>query len=198
MDSALTTEPDMQMALLELMALAGLSAQETPSPENVQEAVEKLKKALAASSAPGKSVAGVPTEARSQHQTVLIAGQIGIILHQLRHELKKLDADITLAKNMDAAIDLFGQQAFSLVILDLFTPSEREGLIVLDEIQRARKQTLTHIIVLAPPCKDQNLQGRCIAKGATHFLEKVDGWQKSILGIYRDDFCASRESSLSP
>ncbi len=192
MDSALKTEPDMQEALLELMALAGLPAHEAPSPENVQEAIEKLKKALVASSAPGKSATGLAAP-KGQHQTVLIAGQIGIILHQLRHELKKLDADITLAKNMDAAIDLFSQQAFSMVILDLFMPSEREGLIVLDEIQRARKQTLTHVIVLAPPCKDQNLQGRCIAKGATHFLEKMDGWQKSILGIYRDDFCDAQD-----
>jgi hypothetical protein len=46
-------------------------------------------------------------------------------------------------------------------------------------------KTSSQIVVLAPVSKDNNLQDVCKTKGASYFLEKVDGWHTTILGIFQ-------------
>jgi CheY-like chemotaxis protein len=187
---------EMEQALSSLLELAGIDSADKPSAKDVAKAVGKLKLMLAnpgGTTAPGGLTATQPAPLPVHrmgpgihHQNILIAGQLGIILHQLRQAINKLGGEVTLTKDMDAAIEQYRKQDYSLVIIDLFMPTEREGMIVLEEIHRTK--TLMHansqIIVLAPISKDNNLQEVCKAKGASYFLEKVDGWHNTILGIY--------------
>jgi CheY-like chemotaxis protein len=189
---------EMDLALSSLLELAGISPMEKPSAQDVSNAVGKLKLMIASNiseqmltqaNAPGsKSAASKPlrTGPAGRHRNILIAGQLGIILHQLRQAINKLGGEVTLVKDMEAAIEQYKQQEYSLVIIDLFMPTEREGMIVLEEISRTNTllKTNSQIIVLAPISKDNNLNEVCRTKGASHFLEKVDGWHNTILGIY--------------
>lgn len=188
---------EMELALSSLLELAGIGPMEKPSAQDVTNAVGKLKLMIASNisdqmlaQANGQSKPGGSKPLRlgpsGRHQNILIAGQLGIILHQLRQAINKLGGEVTLAKDMETAIEQYKKQEYSLVIIDLFMPTEREGMIVLDEIYRTNTllQSKSQIIVLAPISKDNNLHEVCKTKGASHFLEKVDGWHNTILGIY--------------
>jgi CheY-like chemotaxis protein len=196
MEPEIQRAQEMEQALSSLMELAGIGVEEAPSAKDVVKAVGKLKLMLAHNSdEPGTSQGNTdskPTPAAprmspgARHQNILIAGQLGIILHQLRQAINKLGGEVTLAKDMEAAIEEYKKREYSLVIIDLFMPTEREGMIVLEEINRTNTimQANSQIIVLAPISKDNNLQDVCKTKGASYFLEKVDGWHNTILGIY--------------
>jgi CheY-like chemotaxis protein len=185
------SDQDMTDALNSLLELAGTRpTAETPTAEEVLSAINKLKQKLS-SGASGSSDDLVAPAApvyrpKAQHKNILIAGQLGIILHQLRQALNKLGGEVTLAKDMESAIEQYKKQEYSLVIIDLYMPTEREGMIVLEEINRTNMlmQANSQIVVLAPVSKDNNLQDVCRTKGAAFFLEKVDGWHNTILSIY--------------
>lgn len=185
MESALAQDADMQAALSSLLELAGLPTGEVPTAKVVQNAVDQLKHRLASATDSTQGVRSLlPNTGTKQ---VLIAGQLGIVLHQIRQSLTKLGAEITLVKEMEGAIEACQKSEFQLIIIDLFMPSEREGMIVLNEIQRARTSRPLDIIVLSPPCKDQSLQDACLGKGANYFLEKTDGWHETLLALYQGE-----------
>lgn len=193
MESALKHDPDMLNALSSLLELAGLPNSDAPTAQTVQEAVNKLKGILSSQNSSSSDSALLSNPSNSlfrdaQNQKVLIAGQLGIVLHQLKQALAKQGAEVTLAKDMESAIEECQKSRFGLAIIDLYMPSEREGLIVMNEIKRSAGATPTEIIVLSPPCRDQNLQETCLNQGAKHFLEKVDGWHNTILSIYAGEW----------
>lgn len=184
MESALSQDPDMQTALSSLLELAGLPSEGPPTAKAVQSAVDQLKTRLA-NSKPGSSIHTLLS--KTGYQNVLIAGQLGIVLHQIRQSLTKLGAEITLTKDMESAIEACHKQEFQLAIIDLFMPSEREGMIVLNEIKRMPAAQPPEIIILSPPCKDQSLQDTCLNQGANYFLEKIDGWHETLLAVYQGE-----------
>ncbi len=194
---------DMKEALIGLLKLAGTytDGQEITS-QDVQQAVEKLKSLIIQISKPGSGGSGGGGRANGAmsditalsrgdanddgSSRVLIAGQLGIITHQLRQALSKEGAEIYIANDVDEAITQYQKRDFSRVFIDLYMPTVREGLIVLDEIKKLSMvcNLKTAIVVLAPPSKDRSIKEICKTKGADVFIEKVDGWHKSIVDFY--------------
>lgn len=190
----------MNNALGTLLQLAGMkpSGDEISSAE-VHEAVDKIKQMLMklkmAADSQSNGHAAIPDPARAgKHQNVLIAGQLGIVLHQLRQAISKLGGEVTIAKDVDDAIQQYQKKDFSLVIIDLFMPTEREGLIVLEEIKKLSVvcHIPTQLIVLAPSSKDKQIKERCKLKGATFFLEKMEGWHKTIIKYFEGEIDADQ------
>lgn len=206
--SETTQSPEMEAALKNLLQLAGLP-DDAPaiSPKEVQAAVDKLKTlVMQLSNAGGKQAAGSPAGggggggstssqiaslSKSQgkkdaSRSVLLAGQLGIITHQLKQNLSKHGAQVMIARDVDDAIVEYQKQDYSLVVIDLFMPTEREGLIVLDEIKKLAMvcNIATDIIILAPSSKDKSLRDKCINHGANLYLEKAEGWHNTIAQFY--------------
>lgn len=187
-------EDDMRAILADLIKLAGLPAPDGDIPaDTAHEALDKLKQTMAqlrrGATEGGGSGGHAPQAVADRHKNILIAGQLGIIIHQLRQAITKLDGEVSIAKEVDDAIAEYQKRDYSLVIIDLYMPTEREGLIVLEEIKRISVvcHIPTQIIVLAPLTKDKTIRERCKAKGATFFLEKVEGWHKIILKYYQGE-----------
>ncbi len=123
-------------------------------------------------------------------KNVLIAGQLGIITHQLRQSFTRLGGEVTVANDVHSALEAYKNRDFGLVIIDLFMPTEAEGLRVLDEVHRLSVicKIKTDTIVLSPPSrKDKHLRDLCKSKGATIFLEKNEGWYNLILEYYQGE-----------
>lgn len=156
---------------------------------------------------PAEPAAAAPTAAQSAapkvstyhgDKSVLIAGQLGIITHQLRQSFTRLGGEVTVANDAHTAIEAYKNKDFGLVIIDLYMPTETEGLRVLEEVRRLSVicKIKTDTIVLSPPSrKDKHMRDLCKSKGATIFLEKNEGWYNLILEYYQGEIDISHFAS---
>lgn len=200
---------EMEEALEGFLQLAGVPKMGAGiSTLDLQIALEKLKVKLgdggkssggggAAGGAQGSATAGgksldkdaTPQKISLDGKSILIAGEIGIITFQLKQVLTRLGGTVIIAKGVDEAISEYQRQDYTHVLIDLYMPTEREGLIVLEEIKRLKTicHLSTEILIISSPTKEKKLKDLCKTKGASCYLEKTEGWHKRII-----DFCLGR------
>ncbi len=117
----------------------------------------------------------------SDMKNILIIDDLGVITYQLSVAFKQVGYEVTTSKEIYDAIEKFKKQNFDLVVMDLFIPTEREGLILLEELKKITlnktKHTKIGIMSASPQAKHKQL---CKMKGAEFYVEKVDDWQKKL------------------
>ncbi|MEB3287773.1 MAG: hypothetical protein VKJ04_09745 [Vampirovibrionales bacterium] len=123
--------------------------------------------------------ASLKSRAVDAGRRMLIAGELGIIIHQLKQSLSRMGADVTIVKDLFEATQIFDQNTFQVVILDA---NSEECFYTLEAIvENARQRNLeADIIVLIQPSKDNSFRQRCKNLGATVVLPKDEGWQTFI------------------
>jgi CheY-like chemotaxis protein len=198
LDFESTMSKELDDAILSLLKLAEIPCENRRySAAQINQAVEVLRQRLAGvvspatlSSGESSTASGIsPRRGRTsdlKNQKILIAGEIGIIAFQLKQALSRLGAEVTISKDVGEAVTEYQKQAHSLVLIDLYMPTEREGLIVLRDIRKiaASMERQPDILVLSIPSKDKRLQEACKSSGADVYLEKNEGWHKRVV-----DFC---------
>lgn len=117
-------------------------------------------------------------------KNILIIDDLGVITYQLSVIFKQSGFDVVTSKEIYDAIEKFKKQSFDLVIMDLFIPTEREGLILLEELKKvaASRRKPTKIGVMSASPKKEHKQ-LCKMKGAEFYIEKVDEWQKELFRV---------------
>lgn len=117
-------------------------------------------------------------------KTILIIDDLGVITYQLSVLFKKMGYEVVDSKEIYDAIEKFKKQNFDLVIMDLFIPTEREGFILLEELKKTaiNKKKAVKIGVMSASSKKEHKQ-LCKIKGAEFYVEKIDDWQKELLGV---------------
>ncbi len=204
MSTAIEADADLKSALNELLALAGMPVSTPLTTQDVKAAIENLKAQLSALSADAHKPQGKPSDiidasvpdkmtaqpgANGRHKKILLVGQLGIVLHQIKQILSPLDAQITLAKNIENAVVCYQQEHPSLIVIDLLMPSKREGMALLQAIRQLSRQANIQpepeIIILNSSSNDEQVNEACHAQGANHDLDKHDKWQQGILDLCR-------------
>ncbi len=119
-------------------------------------------------------------------KSILIIDDLGVITYQLEVLFKQLKFDVVTSKELYDAIDKFKKQYFDVVVMDLFIPTEREGLILLEELKKisAAKPKPSKIGVMSASSKKEHKQ-LCKMKGAEFFVEKADDWQKDLCRVVK-------------
>lgn len=115
---------------------------------------------------------------------VLIIDDLGIITYQLSVIFKRAGYLPITSKEIYDAIDQYKRSSFDYVIMDLFIPTEREGFILLEELNKiaeSRKDTPVIAIMSASTKKEHKQE--CQRKGAAFYVEKIDDWQKELFGL---------------
>lgn len=115
---------------------------------------------------------------------MLVIDDLGVITYQLSVILKRAGYLPVASKEIYDAVDKYKRSPFDFVIMDLFIPTEREGLILLDELKKiaaARKETPLIAIMSASSKKEHKQE--CQKRGAAFYIEKVDDWQKELFNI---------------
>jgi len=174
----------LQNALKDLLTLAGLPDSTSLNAQSVQEAVNKLKSKLPASER-GTPTAKSGGEAM-HHESALVIGPLGMVLHQVKHLLSPNCTNVTLAKNMEEAFVSYQQTHPSFIVIDILMPTSREGLGLIQAIrQLAQKanQPAPQIVVLCTVNQEENLKDNCHSQSIKHVLDRQDGWQQNILDI---------------
>jgi CheY-like chemotaxis protein len=119
-------------------------------------------------------------------KSILVVDDLGVITYQLSVLLKKAGYETSESREIYDAIEKFKKQKFDLVIMDLFIPTEREGFILLEELRKiaVNKKQKVKIGVMSASGKKEHKQ-LCKMKGSEFYIEKIDNWQKELLGLVR-------------
>lgn len=143
---------------------------------------------------------GATTESTSQMSTdddgdfktskvnnVLLVDNLGVITYQVQMIMSRFGSQITTTKDVYGALSLFEDKEFDFVLLDLLIPTEREGFILLHELQRlAKKKGLKPIIGVMSVAGKKELKSESLEKGADFYLEKSHNWQQRLKDIVAD------------
>lgn len=112
---------------------------------------------------------------------MLVIDDLGVITYQLSTLYKRLGFSVTSAKEVYDAISIFKHSSYQYVIMDLFIPTEREGYILLDELQKiAKSRNESPVIGIMSASSKKEHKQECEKRGAAFYLEKVEDWQKSL------------------
>lgn len=119
-------------------------------------------------------------------KSILIIDDLGVITYQLSVLFKQYNFEVVTSKEIYDAIEKFKKQAFDLVVMDLFIPTEREGFILLEELRKIaiNKQINVKIGIMSASAKKEHKQ-LCKMKGAEFYIEKIDDWQKELFTVIK-------------
>jgi len=154
--------------------------------DKLKEKIDKLKLASGVQETPGNiqpiNLSGMDNNNLLRQKSVLIVDDLGIITYQLDMLFKKINFDVIISHEVYDAIETFKKRDFGYAVIDLFIPTEREGLILLDELKKLSLlcKLNTRIIVMTASSKPE-YESKCLNRGADFFIEKSPGWQKKIL-----------------
>ena len=118
---------------------------------------------------------------------VLLVDNLGVVTYQVQMIMSRLGFQITSTKDVYGALSLFEDKEFDFILMDLLIPTEREGFILLAELQRiARKKGINPIIGVMSVAGKKELKAESIEKGADFYLEKSHNWQQRLTDIVTD------------
>ena len=113
---------------------------------------------------------------------------MGVITYQLKTIFENAGYDTITSNEVFDAIEKFKRMKCDLVLMDLFIPTEREGLILLEKLKRliAITQKPIKIGIITASTKKEHKQ-ICKIKGADFFFEKVNNWHENILNVAKEN-----------
>ncbi len=168
--------------------------------EEIENAMADLKIAAKEASKPTYTPASSPKPASSTNtitetnangdtfnlpkKTILVIDDLGVITYQLEILFKQMNFDVVTSQEIYDAIDKFKKQIFDMVVMDLYIPTEREGLILLEELKKlsSNSQKAARIGVMSASTKIEHKQ-LCKMKGAEFYVEKTGDWQKELCRV---------------
>lgn len=118
---------------------------------------------------------------------VLLVDNLGVITYQVQMIMSRFGFQITTTKDVYGALSLFEDKDFDFVLMDLLIPTEREGFILLKELQRlAKRKGVNPVIGVMSVAGKKELKGESLEKGADFYLEKSHNWQQRLKDIVSD------------
>jgi len=163
--------------LLQLYTLAGKTAPENPSVEDVSAVLIEIEKRISP-----EFTKNVAESQLFNNASILIVDDLELSVYQLSKLFSSCGYGTTVARSAEEAIDCYKKHAYQYVIVDLFLPDFDDGLNLIDSINKMEKtfKDDTKIIVISGS-DDQKLINECFLKGANEFINKNPDWHKKIL-----------------
>ena len=123
----------------------------------------------------------------SRTNNVLLVDNLGVITYQVQMIMERLGFQITATKDVYGALSLFEDKDFDFVLMDLLIPTEREGFILLAELQNiARRKGANPVIGVMSVAGKKELKNESLENGADFYIEKSYNWQQRLTDIVTD------------
>ncbi len=123
----------------------------------------------------------------SRTNNVLLVDNLGVITYQVQMIMERLGFQITAIKDVYGALSLFEDKDFDFVLMDLLIPTEREGFILLAELQNiARRKGANPVIGVMSVAGKKELKNESLERGADFYIEKSYNWQQRLTDIVKD------------
>lgn len=171
----------MRMDKLVKQAQRRLKQIEDNAAQEALEAENKNKEGVISSAITEELAEGAESK-KINEKTVLIIDDLGVITYQLSILFKKIGFEVTSSQEIYDAVAKYKKQKFSLVIMDLYIPTEREGYLLLDELKKLNTlNAYGSIIGVVTASSKKEHKVTCLGKGADFFMEKIDDWQNILI-----------------
>jgi len=162
--------------LLKLFSLASLKMPEFVSENDVNTALVEIEKKILSINSDKTEIEllGAPS--------VLIVDDLELTIHQLSLLLGKSGYNVSVARTVIDAVDLFKKRHYDYVLIDLFIPNPEDGFGLLSELYSLdkSKDNQSKFIVISGT-DDKKLIKDCFLKGANEFISKSSNWHIDIL-----------------
>lgn len=123
----------------------------------------------------------------NKSNNVLLVDNLGVITYQVQMIVSRLGFNVIPTKDVYGALSLFEDKDFDMVLMDLLIPTEREGLILLSEIQRiSRRKGVNPVIGVMSVAGKKELKTEALEYGADFYIEKSYNWQQKLSDIIKD------------
>lgn len=124
-------------------------------------------------------------------KTIFIIDDLGVITYQLETLFRSAGFDTVTSNEVFNAISKFKRIQCDFVLMDLFIPTEREGLILLEKIKKLinSSQRTIKIGIITASTKKEHKQ-ICKIKGADFYFEKLDNWHENVLAVAKETLLA--------
>lgn len=175
------TSKDIVNAVKIIKSLANVSP-EAPAPVGTVAAPEPATVPVAAAlSIPLQNTPQQEAPA-NRPKSVLVVDDLGIVIHQLSLILRKASFEVVTSQEVSDAIEKYKSKDFGYAVLDLYLPTDREGIYLLERIKKLSLlcKLNTKIIVMSAVTR-QSYKDLAKAHGADLFIEKAQGWQKKLI-----------------
>lgn len=115
---------------------------------------------------------------------VLIIDNVGFVMQRIKQQLIKDDCIVEIFDDAFRALDRVKKEYFDFVILNILIPTEREGLIFLQELKEIldNKKTNTKIIITGVSLRKE-LIAYLNKNGLLHVIERKIDWINKVLNI---------------
>ena len=124
------------------------------------------------------------TEEEEKGPAILVVDDLGVITYQLKVLLSKLELDVDCSQEIYDAVNKYKKRHYDYVVMDLFIPTEREGFILLTELQKLALASNTKTVIgVITASSRKEIEQQCKARGADFFLEKNNEWQANLLEV---------------
>ena len=123
----------------------------------------------------------------AHEKTVFIIDDLGVITYQLKTLFESFGYSTIISNEVFDAIEKFKRMKCDFVLMDLFIPTEREGLILLEKLKRliTISQKPIKVGIITASTKKEHKQ-ICKIKGADFYFEKVDNWHDDVLNVVKE------------
>lgn len=113
---------------------------------------------------------------------ILVVDDMELSIHQLTTMLKKVGANICVARTKEEAIAELKKKAFHYVIIDLFLPDAKDGCdLIKDAIKIRDNEAKDFKIIAISGTDDKDLIQKCYKLGVDDFVSKQPDWHQKIL-----------------
>lgn len=131
------------------------------------------------------------------NKNVLIVDDLELSIYQLSHLLKKIGVTPAVSRNKEEASAELKKKSFNYILVDLFLPDSSDGLWLIKEAEKIRKENKSDLkILVISGTDDKQLIDECYKLGADMYIAKSDKWHNDVLkyistttqDVYNADF----------
>jgi len=116
------------------------------------------------------------------NKNVLIVDDLELSIYQLSHLLKKIGVSPAVARSKEEASAELKKKSFNYILVDLFLPDSSDGLWLIKEAEKVRKESNHDLkILVISGTDDKQLIDECYKLGADMYIAKSDKWHNDIL-----------------
>ena len=129
---------------------------------------------------------------------IMIVDDLELSIFQFNQLLKKMGTTPNVARNKEEAIAELKKKEFDYIIVDLYLPDLQDGLSLISEIMKYKKEKNQNYRVIAISSTDEEkIIQQVYSLGVDEFITKSDNWHNEVLKYVANNLPSSGNSNFT-
>lgn len=129
---------------------------------------------------------------------IMIVDDLELSIFQFNQLLKKMGTTPNVARNKEEAIAELKKKEFDYIIVDLYLPDLQDGLSLISEVMKYKKETNQNYRLIAISSTDEEkIIQQVYSLGVDEFITKSDNWHNEVLKYVANNLPSSENSNFT-